>query len=80
MSITLREIIESMTPNAGQEYEKLLDMPIFVKQTEDEDDDTVMGVQLGYDDLTVTVNDLGGDKESILLEFDGNTIGTIIHD
>lgn len=80
MSLTLRELLDAMTPNAGQSYDQLLDMPIFVKQNEDEDDDTVLGVMLGYEDLTVVINDLGGDQESILLAFDGNTIGTIVHD
>lgn len=78
--ITLREIIETMTPNAGQDYEKLLDMPIFVKQNDDEDDDTVLGVHLGYDDLTVTVEVVDWPRQAILLEFDGNNIGKIVHD
>jgi hypothetical protein len=77
---TLRDIIDAMTPNAGQEYEKLLDMPIFVKQNDEEDDDTVLSVILGYEDLTVTVDVGGTEYESILLEFDGNVIGGIVHD
>jgi hypothetical protein len=80
MSTTLRDILDAMTPNAGQSYDQLLDMPIFVKQNEDEDDDTVLGVILGYEDLTVTVDVGGYEYESILLAFDGNTIGGIVHD
>lgn len=70
---TLRELIDMFVKT-----DEDLDMELFVKQNDDEDDDTVLGVMPGYD-LTVTVK-VVNEAEAILLEFDGNTIGTIIHD
>jgi hypothetical protein len=73
---TMRDLIEMLTsPHLTED--QVLDLPIFVKLNSDDDDDTVLGIMPGYD-LTVTVRVLEHDVESVLLEWDGNTIGEAI--